>query len=219
MNPNDRFDVRELSLLDVDEVASLHAQCFEGYFSTQLGRPCLRRYYAEFCRHAFDYGVVARDHDTGNLAAFVVGTADAQAHFRHFYRRNMHVLAPLVLARFLTSRIVRKQIWDRMAHIKTALRSLIPGVGRNVSGPINDKGPKNRCPLRLLSIAAGPAYRGSGLAALVSDRFEDLLRTDGHKRVGLSVWASNNRAIAFYKKAGWQVVHASDAGWYFEKDL
>lgn len=204
---------------DTDDVARAHQACFEGYFLTQLGPAFLRRYYAEFCRHASDYRVVARCRATQHLAAFVVGTSDAQTHFRSFYRRNMLVILPIVVLRFFTNRLVRGKFRQRMAHVKVALGALLPGTGRRgrVSPDDSDRG--SHCPVRLLSIAVTPEFRGSGVAAAVGACFEDMLRRDGHKRVGLSVLPDNQRAISFYKKVGWEVTHRSPAGRWFEKDL
>jgi ribosomal protein S18 acetylase RimI-like enzyme len=214
-----RFEHRGLQSSDAADLARLHQRCFGGYFLTQLGHSFLRRYYAEFCRHDVDYGVVAIDRQTRSVVAFVVGTADSPAHFRAFYRRNMHLFVPLVGWRFLTNRTVRGRIWERTAHIKTAMRSLIPGAARDASTTLSDTGPKTQCPLRLLSIAVAPESRGSGVAALLNSAFEDALRSDGHKRVGLSVLTGNGQAIAFYRKVGWELTYETDAACWFEKDL
>lgn len=156
---------------------------------------------------------------SGELVGFVAGTADAQAHFRSFYRRNLLVLVSIVCWKVLTNRTVRRRILERMAHIRAALQAMIPGAKRPATATISDKGPKTQCPLRLLTIAVAPEARGSGVASQVMQAFEDKLRTAGHQRVGLSVLPDNARAIAFYKKCGWDVTHASKAGVWFEKDL
>jgi ribosomal protein S18 acetylase RimI-like enzyme len=59
---------------------------------------------------------------------------------------------------------------------------------------------------RLLSIAALPTVRGSGISAKMMAFFEERLKEKQVKNVGLSVNSDNERAIAFYKKTGWQVV-------------
>jgi len=214
-----RFEIDKLERSDADAVARLHERCFEGYFLTHLGRWFLRRYYGEFCRHEFDYGVVARCDETNEAIGFVVGTSNAQAHFRSFYRRNMVAIVPLVAWRFFSDRLIRRTIWRRMSHIKAAVRSLVPGLKRSASETLSDKGPKQQCSLRMLSIAVAPEHRGSGAAGLLTAGFEEILRQAGHRRVGLSVLPDNPRAIAFYKKSGWEVTYSSDAGWWFEKDL
>jgi ribosomal protein S18 acetylase RimI-like enzyme len=213
------FVIERLAPADAGDVARLHLRCFPDYFLTQLGRGFVRRYYAEFCRHPFDYGVAARRRDTGELAGFAVGTADAQAHFRSFYRRNALRSAPLVAWRAVTNPIVRRLIWNRLAHIRAALRALLPGGRRPASQTLSDKGPKDQCPVRLLSSAVAPEHRGSGVAAQVTASFEAQLRAAGHKRVGLSVFTNNERAIGFFKKSGWVVTYSSDAGVWFERDL
>jgi ribosomal protein S18 acetylase RimI-like enzyme len=214
-----QFSTKQIERGDVNEVVQLHQHCFSDYFLTHLGTQFLRRYYTEFCQHEFDYGVVARCNETGKVVGLVVGTADAQQHFRQFYRSNALVLVPLLMTRFVVDPLIRKTVWQRMAHIKAAVRSLIPGLKRPASQTLSDKGPKEQCPLRLLSIAVATEYRGSGVAGLMTAHFEDVLRQAGHKRVGLSVLADNARAIAFYKKAGWETTYSSEAGWWFEKDL
>ena len=50
-------------------------------------------------------------------------------------------------------------------------------------------------------------------------RFPRALRQAGIARVGLSVHADNERAIAFYRKAGWNETYRSDAGLWFEKSI
>lgn len=213
------FAIRPLTPADAGELAVLHARCFEGYFLTNLGPTFLRRYYHEFCRHAFDYGVIARVAADGRLAAFVVGTSDTQAHFRAFYRGSMHVLAPVAAWRVVTNGVVRRAAWGKTAHLRAALMSLVPGHRRPASETISDKGPKEQCPVRLLGIAAAPEHRGSGVAQRVTAAFEQMLREAGHRRVGLSVLPDNARAIAFYRKTGWTETHASAAGTWFERDL
>ncbi|NLX15213.1 MAG: GNAT family N-acetyltransferase [Phycisphaerales bacterium] len=213
------FEIIPMTPSHVDEVARLHQRCFPDYFLTHLGQTFLRRYYLEFCRHSTDYALVACCKTGDPVAGVVVGSADAQAHFRSLYRRNMLLFAPLVGWRVIVDSTIRRAIWQRMAHLRAAARSVIPGFRKPASAPLSDKGPKNQCPMRLLGIAVAPEYRGSGLAARLTECFETLLRQAGHPRVGLSVLPENQRAIAFYRKTGWQVTHASEAGSWFEKDL
>lgn len=213
------FEILPITPAHVDEVARLHQRCFPDYFLTHLGQTFLRRYYLEFCRHCNDYGLVACCKTGGHVVAVVVGSADSQAHFRSLYRRNMPIFVPLVGWRLLVDSTIRRAIWQRMAHLRAAARSILPGLRKPASESLSDKGPKNQCPMRLLGIAVAPEQRGSGLASRLTERFEDVLRQAGHLRVGLSVLPDNQRAIAFYKKTGWQVTYASEAGSWFEKDL
>jgi ribosomal protein S18 acetylase RimI-like enzyme len=214
-----RFDLDGLRLEHADEVAALHLRSMEGYFLSALGRGFLRRFYMEFCRHPFDFGIVARSRGSRQLAAFVVGTSDRAAHFRSFYRRNALVLAGSVLAGALLRPEVRRGLMQRVAHLGVAARSFAGGRRAAGAGAGASLRPESVCPVRLLSIAVAPEFQGSGVAGLVAARFEDLLREAGFARVGLSVHADNERAIAFYRKTGWEETYRSEAGLWFEKPI
>jgi ribosomal protein S18 acetylase RimI-like enzyme len=200
---------------DIADVVRLHQRCFADYFLTQLGSWFLRRFYEEFLRHPFSYGVVGRL-PSGELVGFVVGTSNSRDHFRGFYRRNAVPAVPLVLGKLFAKSTVRRMILARLRHVFFAVRTLLPGGNRPTRVPT---GPANQCPVRLLSIAVSPEHRGSGAAQAVAEFFESVLRTAGHDRYGLSVRPENARAIAFYRRAGWQLTHESPAGLWFEKDL
>jgi ribosomal protein S18 acetylase RimI-like enzyme len=204
-----------LTKADLSEVVRLHECCFPGYFLAQLGPWFLKRFYGEFLRHPFSYGVTVRAPD-GTLVGFVTGTSDARAHFRGFYRRNALLAVPLVVGKLVTSGEVRRAIGARLGHVRFAFRSLLPGGRRSAAAPT---GPANQTPVRLLSIAVSPEYRGSGAAQAVAEYFESILREKGHRRYGLSVRPENSRAIAFYRRTGWQLTYESSAGLWFEKDL
>ena len=216
---SETYLVRKMRVDDIDEVARLHARCFEGYFLTALGRKFLRRYYLEFCRHSSDYAIVASSKAGRDIVALVVGTADAEAHFRKFYRRNLPFIALLIFLRLFDSPLIRSDIWKRLNHMRAALRSVVPGLRRPASSSLSDNGPAEQCPVRLLGIAVAPEQRGSGLAALAMAGYEEVLRRARHKRVGLSVLLDNERAVAFYRKNGWSETFQSSAGIWFEKDL
>jgi asparagine synthase (glutamine-hydrolysing) len=200
--PN-RFAIEPLRRADIPEVVAVHLRSFPGYLLSHLGPEFLRRFYSEFCLHAYDYGVVAREVGSGRLVGFVAGTSQAAAHRRAFFWRH----APYILFRgmigFLSDGTIREAI--------------MLGVGRRLrlsSGP-----PANVCPVRLLSIGVDPELQGSGIARLAAERFEAVLKAAGHDRVGLSVRPDNQRAIAFYLKTGWTMTHRSAAGCWFEKGL
>lgn len=200
---------------DVADVARLHMRCFPDYFLTQLGQWFLRHFYAEFLRHSFSHGVIART-SAGELIGFVVGTSDSQSHFRSFYRRIAAPAGLLIVGKLVTNATVRRAIGARLGHIRFALGSLLPGGRKSTAAPT---GPPNQCPVRLLSIAVAPEQRGTGVAKAVTEYFESVLRDAGHRRYGLSVRPENSRAIAFYRRTGWQLTYESPAGLWFEKDL
>ncbi len=219
MSVREQFDVELLGPRHVDEVATLHLQAMRGYFLSELGERVLRRFYAEFCRHPYDYGVVAIGRTTGRLAAFVVGTSDSAAHFRSFYRRNALLLAGEVAIAAVRRAAVRRGLLRRLRHLLFAGLAVVRWHRPVASAPGPPRGPDRVCPVRLLSIAVAPDCQGTGVSGLVALRFEEVLRQAGFTRVGLSVHGDNDRAIAFYRKSGWQETYRSEAGLWFEKSI
>ena len=58
----------------------------------------------------------------------------------------------------------------------------------------------------LLKIVLIPSSRGSGQAAIFMARHEDYLRNEQFERVYLEVSTTNERAVNFYRKLGFQVL-------------
>ncbi|NLE57010.1 MAG: GNAT family N-acetyltransferase [Planctomycetes bacterium] len=201
----------------VSGAARLHARCFPGYFLTHLGPTFLRRFYAEFCHYS--YGLVARRVTDGKIVGLVAGWTSSRLHCRRFYRRNLPLLLPLVLYRFVIDPVIRRQVGTRMWHVKCALTSALPVMRRRKPQVVTGKEPDQLSRAGLLSIAVDPDYQGTGLAGELMREFEDLLRAAGHQAVRLSVFAENERAIAFYRKSGWELVRSSTSSWSFEKTL
>jgi len=54
-------------------------------------------------------------------------------------------------------------------------------------------------------IAVHPDYRGKGVFELLMKNFEEESKKRGAGKITLSVKASNARAIAAYRKSGWQI--------------
>ena len=52
------------------------------------------------------------------------------------------------------------------------------------------------------NISVEPAYRSQGVGEALMERVYQLAREQGIKRVTLSVWAFNARAVAFYERLG-----------------
>jgi ribosomal protein S18 acetylase RimI-like enzyme len=182
-------------------MARVHERAFPEYPLTRLGTPVIEKFYAEFCHHPFDHGVVARLAESGPVIAFVVGTSEPSRHFRAFYLRSLPAVIVGLLRRYSRDPTLREGIRRRFNRRNPGSR------------------PDRMCPMRLLSIAVDPAYQGTGAARAVAGRFEAIVRGAGHSRLGLSVRPENGRAIAFYRKTGWEMTHRSEAGIWFEKGL
>ena len=61
----------------------------------------------------------------------------------------------------------------------------------------------------LVVIGVQPAYRGKGCFELLMKHFEETCKQRNASKMLLSVKSTNSRAIAAYKKAGWQAGSAT----------
>ncbi len=211
------FDVEDLRADHAGQLADLHERCFQGYFLTLMGRGVLERYYAEFARHPFDYGCAARARSTGELVALAVGSADVSAHTRYFVRRNFLYLIAAVGYRVLVNRQARQAVLARAKRILSLVRWLNPKHDPNAQP--HEPRPEDNAPVRFLSMGIDPAWRRSLASIAVVRRFEQLLRDAGHKRLGSSIFASNERAITFFTRMRYRIVKRTDAAVWLEKDV
>lgn len=65
------------------------------------------------------------------------------------------------------------------------------------------KGPK---PLEILRLYADSKWHGKGVGSALMERSLQLAREQGFQTIWLGVWEKNHRALAFYKKYGFEVV-------------
>jgi ribosomal protein S18 acetylase RimI-like enzyme len=179
---------------DVPAVAALHQTVFPGYFLTLLGQEFLELFYAQFVARAGNHGLVAKR--DGRLLGFVVATSDAPALYRTFYRSHFLRLSWIVLRRLIMCAELRRSVATRAGHVRHAFDSLLrrPAPAQPGGDPT----------ARLLSIGVHPEQRGQGIAEELVNRLCEELRGEGVGAVGLSVRGDNSRAIAFYRRTGWQ---------------
>jgi ribosomal protein S18 acetylase RimI-like enzyme len=211
------FDVEDLRADHAAQLADLHERCFPGYFLTLMGRGVLKRYYAEFARHPFDFGCAARARSTGELIALAVGSADVSAHTRSFVRRNFFYLVVAVGYHVAVNRQARQAVFERAGRLVSLVRWLSPARCSTAQTP--QPRPEDDAPVRFLSMGIDPSWRRSLASIAVVRRFEQLLRDAGHRRFGSSIFADNERAISFFTRMRYRVVKRTDAAVWLEKDL
>jgi ribosomal protein S18 acetylase RimI-like enzyme len=200
-----------------DEVAELHALCFREFFLTGLGRGILSLYYSHYDDRPDSITFVARS-PSGRVIGFVAGSRNYEEFLHTFYRANFLPLALAIVRALFSNAEIRGKFRQRTTHIKTAVRSLFRNrhAARQVQ-TADGLSASERA--GLASVAVHPDFRGSGVAVELFRLFEERARRLGVRRVELSVLASNARAIAFYKKVGWQVTRYDEGYVVFEKML
>jgi ribosomal protein S18 acetylase RimI-like enzyme len=207
MSQTEQPIIRPMEPGDLRQVAELHRAVFGDHFLGHMTRGFLERFYRQFLEQPEAYTTVAQA--DGRVVGFVVGTARPDDLFRRFYRRHFCAVALSVTCRALVDPFVRRHLRQRLQHAWFAVRSFLGRAAPR--GP----GAPSQTPTRLLSICLAPEHRGSGVAARMVEHFCGQLRAGGICRVGLSVHATNHRAIAFYEKTGWQRERTEPESVYF----
>ncbi len=169
---------------DMPAVARLHEQCFQGTFIASLGEALIADYYLEFLREGGPF-VLAFDEDklVGLCMGYYAGSEARNA----FVAKNKSRLARRLLGLCMSfNRVAIKKCFGYVFSRKQA-----------ASAP--------RAEADLLSICVLDEYRGKKVSRRLLEEFEQRVAEAGKKDVTLSVYKTNGRAIAFYKKMGYSV--------------
>ncbi|AVA36761.1 GNAT family N-acetyltransferase [Cupriavidus metallidurans] len=171
---------------DLSQVVEVHLAAFPGFFLSSLGRPFLTVMYRAFLSQPGSVFVIAED--GGRLQGFAVGSlkrseGDRSLALRYF-PSFVAALVPAVLRN----------------PIKVTRRI----CGQLFSGRGQPEFPDNSAVLRSIGIL--PEEKGKGLANDLLGDFEKQALVKGAEAVVLTTDAdSNDRAIGFYKKNGYEV--------------
>ncbi|RDK12127.1 GNAT family N-acetyltransferase [Cupriavidus lacunae] len=171
---------------DLNQVVDVHLAAFPGFFLTTLGRPFLTVMYRAFLSQPGSVFVVAEEN--GQLQGFAVGALKRGEGDR--------TLALKYLFRFLCALIP--------AVLRNPVRVTRRILGQMLSGRGQPEFPDHSAVLRSIGIL--PEEKGKGLANDLLCDFEKQARAKGAEAVVLTTdAASNERAIGFYKKNGYEV--------------
>ncbi len=199
------------------EVASLHRICFQDFFLTGLGDTVLSVYYSHYNTRADSICFVART-AAGEIVGFVAGSRHYDSFIRSFCRANFWTLAIGMIKAFFVSSDMRNKIRERFPQIRYTVESLFKtGDSRDVPDWTEKHSTEETA--GLASVAVSPRFRGSGAAAELFGLFEHRAKQLGARVVELSVLQSNARAIAFYRKVGWEATGCDGRNLVFRKVL
>ncbi|MGO8871365.1 MAG: N-acetyltransferase family protein [Acidimicrobiales bacterium] len=176
--PTDRPFLRTGTEADAPTVARLHAEGIADGFLSFLGPGFLIPLYRRICRSEHSFLIVADD--GGTVIGFIAGCADVRRLYRSFLLHD-GVRAALVSA----GRVVTG--WRRV------LETLRHGSGQQVG---TGRGTE------LLAVAVDSTHRGSGIGAVLVDRFLDEVVRRGGRVAFVVVAADNVGAIGLYRRAG-----------------
>jgi ribosomal protein S18 acetylase RimI-like enzyme len=220
-----------------------HTAAFPGQTMTEMGPRWLSALYGYYLNHPLGIAVVAVEEREAPASAGPPGAAGfgprgqpGQAPRRRcrgaspqpcvgfvigggpdiraeFLRRARFRLAHVILWRALTRPLVRRRILSRIA-------STVRGGRPDPQSAAHREAELRQTRLgTLLSIGVLPQAQGTGIAAELVRSFCDLCRQRGFGYLELGVYTSNARAIAFYRKRGWQEIGSTDDQTFFGLDI
>ena len=169
---------------DMPAVARLHELCFKGTFIASLGESLIADYYREFLQEGGPF-VLALDEE--KLVGLCMGYYTGSAARNAFVSKNK-------------GRLIRRLLVLCLSLNKVAIKKCF---GYLFSRKRASAAP--RAEADLLSICVLDEYRGQKVSRRLLEAFEERVIGAGKKDVTLSVYKSNGRAIAFYKKMGYSV--------------
>jgi ribosomal protein S18 acetylase RimI-like enzyme len=206
---NDPVKVAKAQEEHIPDMVQCHIKSFPGSFMTEMGYHWLCALYRFFISHNGSICRVAVDTD-GEVVGLAVG---GYSHIREEFLSSAIFRYPhLIFWKFLSKRLVRRVLLQELAGKLRRKRNA------NHSGDI--VAPKDEVRWgNLLSIGVLPDYEGTGVAGKLIESFQLACKTEGYKRLTLSVEKENSRAIAFYKKHGWRQSDVSGESIRFVLDL
>lgn len=185
------MQVSSLERSHLPEAVSLHMWAFKDHLNVLLGPVYIRAFLDWFIQRE-DCVTVGGMNEKGDLCGYIVG-----APWGYQQQMNKDLLGPAAkeMARrpwiFFHKKILRS-VWLR---VKTMLgrNKFIAETQVKYTGRI----------ISLVGIGVSEQATGSGIAAMMMDRFIAEARRKNFDYARLSVYASNGRARRFYEKMGW----------------
>lgn len=179
--------VRQATLQDLKQIASIHRKCFPNSFSTKLGY--LEKFYSVYMNEAPELFLVGGDNNT--IEGFCMGYyLEKNGFMKKFLKQNMMPLSFKMLKLLLVGDLVA---WRK---IKSIFKR---GESFQVINEIYSDIPPTEIG-DLLSICVIPEARGNGLANELMLKYLNILECKNRKVCYLTVDVENERAINFYLK-------------------
>jgi len=193
---------------DLNQVATVHSKCFEGYFLTSLGENLLKKYYGSYLNEKAPFVVAVNEND--DVVGFCMGYQNGSRARAHFEKKYKYQLAAHLL--YLCMRCDKKA-WVRvMSKCKGVFKSF---KNKTLKSENEEKSLSGS----LLSICVIEKFRGSDMARKLVNEFESELNKRKINTYTLSAYKTNTRARAFYEKMGFVNESENDDSVYYMKHI
>lgn len=200
------MSVGKIESADIKEVVEVHHQSFRGYINTCIGK----NYTFGFFRWFIGYpdSISLKVSSDNGVVGYVVG-----AKIGYNAELNKH-LNPLAIKGVLLnlSVLFHKNF---LFILKSRIKALL-SFSKKTSSQVKDPDGKG---LSLVGIGILPSEAGKGYGKDLMKAFEEKAIELGYDYLRLSVYKSNERAIALYSKQGWRSVETETPILYFYKEF
>jgi ribosomal protein S18 acetylase RimI-like enzyme len=187
--------VREITPGHLNSVASVHLQAFTDSALTKLGQEAVRRYYEWQLIGPHDcLAIGAFDDDI--LIGFCFGGVFRGA-LGGFLEKNRIFLIRRVVThpQLLLNPLFRERAWLGIQRLSQRFRRQKSEIPNPLAATRS---------FGILSIAVIPTSQGEGVAQLLMEYSQRIAIGRGFTQMSLTVHPTNNRAVRFYEKMGWQ---------------
>jgi ribosomal protein S18 acetylase RimI-like enzyme len=196
------LQLRETKLSAIKEIAICHQKCFPDSLSSKLQNNYVAKTLEWFlgAENRFLFHIECNDEVIGYCGGFQSsfpgdGSTSGMLQFAMKEAIMGVIKKPyLIFHSELLRRypLIAKNIFKKIFGTRR-IETIAPGYATQ-----NSK-------IGLVVIGVHPDYRGKGVFELLMKNFEEESKKRGVAKIILSVKSSNTRAIAAYKKAGWQI--------------
>ena len=191
--------IKEAQLENIRSMADCHLASFPGRFMTEMGHKWICFMYKYFINHPEGICYIAIDNTEKVIGLVVGGKPDIR---ERFLKYAMLHYPHIIFWKFLTKTLVRRTLINELIRkLGLKRKNNLPEMNENKSTNIKDG--------NLLSICVLPELQGSDVAGELIKSFQNTCADMGYEHLTLSVLNENSRAIAFYKKHGWQEMETS----------
>lgn len=203
---------------DLPEIAHCHRQCFPQSLSSAMGPTYCKAMISWYLdvEKAFLFHVVADGKCVGYCGGIIndgsLETGSASGMMQH----SMGAAIKAFLQRpwLLFHHELRKKYPLFLRNLWSKL-----GVKKNATATAIRQQKKHEPVAGLVVIGVLPEYRGKGVSGLLLQGFEERASKRGIHKLGLSVLASNSRAIGAYEKNGWAIIREEETGVKMVKNI
>lgn len=189
--------IRKARKEDLPGIAAVHIECFPDYFSTKMGKKILSSYYGKYLETDPDLFFIAYDNEQNKVIGLTNGyvSGDGRSSREEFISANKWGLIFRILLMLVKC---DKVVWKKVIEILKSKKKTV----KTENNQQQNKPKKKK--IGLLSICVKKEYRGTQAASMMIEKFDKACMEQGVGQYALSVFPDNSRAVAFYKKMGFE---------------